>query len=204
MELLEFSRYPTERRRSPQNYYSDINELGDDCGAGDRLRRDRSSRRLISPIASPKKSRVDGERPVPLPPPVSEMDYDGAFLSSLLERKARLREVSQGRGGGRSEGDSDTPSKGSSRQSSGESRRHRSRSPGYRTEPVDPPPLPALAHSEVERHPADRLSPRPTKTRPEQSIPRSPPGRREEPRDRSRKVVSISEQHLSSGGPEPT
>lgn len=203
MELLEFSRYPTECRRSPQNYYSDINELRDDDGSGDRLRRDRSSRRLISPIASPKRSRADDERPVPLPRPASDKDYDGAFLSSLLERKARLREVSQGRSGARSEGDSDTPSKGSSRQSSGESGRHRSRSPGYRTELVDPPPLPPLARSEAERHPADRLSPRPVKTRPDQSTPHSPPGRREEPRDRSRKVVSVSELLISPGGREP-
>lgn len=168
MELLEFGRYPTaERRRSPQNYYSDINELGDGSG-GDRLRRDRSSRRLISPIASPKRRRGDGERP---PPPASEKDYDGALLSSLLERKARLREVSQGRS------DSDTPSKGSSGQSS------------CRAELVDPPPPPPLlARSEAERHPADR----PARIRPDQSSPHSPPGRREEPRDRSRKVVSVS------------
>lgn len=180
VELLEFSRYPTERRRSPQDYYSDINELGNDT---DRPSRERSSRRLISPIASPKRSRVGSERPVPLPPSASENDYDGAFLNSLLERKARLREVSQGRSGARSEGDSDTPSKGSSKHSSGESGRHRSRSPGCRTELVDPPPP-------SERHPADRLSPRPTKIHPDLLTPRSPPGRREEPRDRSRKVVS--------------
>ncbi|XP_075904494.1 immunoglobulin-like domain-containing receptor 2 isoform X2 [Nelusetta ayraudi] len=189
VELLEFSRYPTERRRSPQNYYSDINEFGDDDGggSGDRLRRDRSHRRLISPIASPKRSWAgsDGERPVPPPPQASEMDYDAAFLSSLLERKARLREVGQGRSG-----DSDTPSKGSSRQSSGESGRHRSRLPGYGAELADPPP-PAPARSEAERHPADRLSPRPAKTRPDQATPHSPPGRRDEPRDRSRKVGTL-------------
>lgn len=208
VELLEFSRYPTERRRSPQNYYSDINEFGDDDGgggSGDRLRRDRSHRRVISPIASPKRSwgGGDGERPVPPPPPASEKDYDAAFLSGLLERKARLREVGQGRSGGRSEGDSDTPSKGSSRQSSGESGRHRSRLPGYGAELADPPAPPAAARSEAERHPADRLSPRPAKTRPDQATPHSPPGRRDEPRDRSRKVVSLLEQRFSTAGSQP-
>lgn len=181
-ELRELSRYPTERQRSPQNYYSDINEFGDGGRGEDRLRRDRSNRRAISPISSPKRSRGDGdrERPVPPPPPSSastqEKDYDGALLSSLLERKARLRETGHGASGARSEGDSDTPSKGSSRQSSGESGRHRSRSPGYRAEEADPHP--------GERQPADRLSPRPAKTRPAHST-------AEEPRDRSRKVVSL-------------
>ncbi|KAJ3592951.1 hypothetical protein NHX12_005289 [Muraenolepis orangiensis] len=76
----------------------------------------------ISPLASPPRRR--GGSWDPPPPPHSSRggdNYDGTFLSSLLERKARLRGAGLA---GRGDQASDPPSKGS-----GESGRYRSRSP---------------------------------------------------------------------------
>lgn len=196
MELLEFSRYPSYRDGPPQHYHNDENELGDSSDREDHPRRNKKNGHKISPLSSPKKRRGtwDSERPVPPPPRVSppstssqEKDYDGTFLNSLLERKAKLRGVGQGKSGARGEEDSDTPSKGSSKKSSGESSRHCSRSPSNRPEADSLPP-----YSEAERSRTDRPSPRPLppNTRSSQPPAHSLPGRREEPRDKTRKVVS--------------
>uniref|UniRef100_A0A667X493 Ig-like domain-containing protein n=1 Tax=Myripristis murdjan TaxID=586833 RepID=A0A667X493_9TELE len=163
-------------------------EMEDDRDQDDHPRRDKKNGHKISPLPSPTKRRGtwDSERPVPPPP----RDYDGTFLSSLLERKAKLRGVGQGKSRARGEEDSDTPSKGSSKKSSGESSRHCSRSPSNRPEVGEGDSLPP--YSDTERSRTDRPSPRPlpTYTRPSQSPAQSLPGRREEPREKSRKVVS--------------
>ncbi|XP_018539206.1 immunoglobulin-like domain-containing receptor 2 isoform X3 [Lates calcarifer] len=198
MEFLEFSRYPSYRDAPPQHYHSDDNELEDSSrDREDHPRRNKKNAHNISPLPSPKKRRGtwDSERPVPPPPRVSppstssqEKDYDSTFLNSLLERKAKLRGVGQGKSGARGEGDSDTPSKGSSKKSSGESSRHCSRSPSNRPEADSLPP-----YSDTERSRTDRPSPRPlpTNTRSSQPPAHSLPGRREEPRDKSRKVSTL-------------
>ncbi|KAM9861159.1 immunoglobulin-like domain-containing receptor 2 [Aulostomus maculatus] len=194
MELLEFSRYPSHRDGPPQHYYNDQNDLGENSDCEDHPRRNKKNRHNISPLPSPKKRRGtwDCERPAPPPPRVSppstssqEKDYDGTFLNSLLERKATLRVVSQGKGGPRGEEDSDTPSKGSSKKSSGESSRHCSRSPSNRPETDSLPP-----YSNTERSRTDRPSPRPppAHTRSSQPAAMSQHIRQEEPRDKSRKV----------------
>ncbi|AWP01313.1 putative immunoglobulin-like domain-containing receptor 2 [Scophthalmus maximus] len=194
-EFLEFSRYPSSRNGPPQHYHNDENELRDNREHDDHPRRNRSNGHSISPIPSPKKRRGtwDNELSVPPPPRVSppstssqEKDYDGAFLNSLLDRKAKLRGVGQGRSGARGEGGSDTPSKGSSKKSSGESSRHCSRSPSNRPEADSLPPS-----SDTERSRTDRPSPRPLPAyaRSPQSPALSLPSGREEPRDKSRKVV---------------
>lgn len=196
MEFLEFSRYPSYRNGPPQHYHSDENELRDDSDHDDHSRRNKKNGHIISPLHSPKKRRGtwDSERPVPPPPRVSppssssqEKDYDGTFLNSLLERKAKLRGISQGRSGARAEEDSDTPSKGSSKKSSGESSRHCSRSPSNKPEADSVSP-----YSESERSRTDRPSPRPLPTNARSSQPPAHPmpGRREDPRDKTRKVVS--------------
>lgn len=197
MELLEFSRYPSYRNGPSQHYHNDDTELGDNSDREDHPRRHKKNGHNISPIQSPKKRRGtwDSDRPAPPPPRVSppstssqEKDYDGTFLNSLLERKAKLRGVGQGKSGARGEEDSDTPSKGSSKKSSGESSRLCSRSPSNRPEADSLPP-----YSDTERSRTDRPSPRPltVNTRSSQPPPaHSLPGRREDPRDKSRKVVS--------------
>lgn len=199
MEHLEFSRYPSHRDGPPQHYHNDENELGDCSDREDHPRRNKKNGHIISPLHSPRKRKGtgDSERPVPPPPRVSppstssqEKDYDSTFLNSLLDRKAKLRGVGQGKSGARSEEDSDTPSKGSSKKSSGESSRHCSQSPSNRPE-VDSLP----SYSETDRNRTDRPSPRPlpANTRSSQPPAHSLPGRREEPRDKTRKVVSFSE-----------
>ncbi|XP_029904430.1 immunoglobulin-like domain-containing receptor 2 isoform X2 [Myripristis murdjan] len=200
MELLEVSRYPAYRDGPAQRYHNDENDLRDDRDQDDHPRRDKKNGHKISPLPSPTKRRGtwDSERPVPPPPRVSppstssrEKDYDGTFLSSLLERKAKLRGVGQGKSRARGEEDSDTPSKGSSKKSSGESSRHCSRSPSNRPEVGEGDSLPP--YSDTERSRTDRPSPRPlpTYTRPSQSPAQSLPGRREEPREKSRKVGTL-------------
>ncbi|XP_070684907.1 immunoglobulin-like domain-containing receptor 2 [Pempheris klunzingeri] len=197
MELLEFSRYPSYRDGPPQHYHSDDNELGDNSDPEDPPRRNRKNAHNVSPLPSPKRraGTWDSERPVPPPPRVSppsassqEKDYDGTFLSSLLERKSKLRGISKGKSVARGEEDSDTPSKGSSKKSSGESSRHCSRSPSSRPEADSLPP-----YSDTERSRTDRPSPRPQpiNTRSSQPPAHSLPGRREEPRDKTRKVSTL-------------
>ncbi|KPP78622.1 immunoglobulin-like domain-containing receptor 2-like [Scleropages formosus] len=102
-------------------------------------------------------------------------DYDEAYLTSLLERKARAR-------GTRAEEDSfhsDTPSKGSSKKSS---ECYNSRSPSNRPEEDDSLP----PYSERSTEPSARPFPH---SRPMQGLSRSAQERREE-REKARKVVS--------------
>ncbi|XP_062274400.1 immunoglobulin-like domain-containing receptor 2 [Scomber scombrus] len=197
MELLDFGRYPSYRDCPPQHYHNGEDELGDISDHEDHPRRNKKNGHNVSPLASPRKRRGtwDTECPVPAPPRVSppstssqEKDYDGTFLNSLLERKAKLRGVSgQGKSGARSEEDSDTPSKGSSKKSSGESSRHCSRSPSNRPDADSLPP-----YSDTERSRTDRPSPRPLPACPRSSQPpaHSLSSHREETRDKSRKVQS--------------
>ncbi|KAM3876890.1 immunoglobulin-like domain-containing receptor 2 [Diretmus argenteus] len=207
MELQEFSRYPSYRDGPPQRYHNDETDLTGDSDRDDRPRHDRKNgHRRISPIPSPTKRRGtwDSKRPVP-PPPVSpppsssqENDYDGTFLTSLLERKGKLRGVGQGKSAAAARGEehSDTPSKGSSKKSSSESSRHRSRSPSNRPDAEGGDSLPL--YSDTERSRTDRTdrpspSPRPLAayTRPAQSPTHTPPNRRDEPRDKTRKVNTL-------------
>ncbi|XP_035015150.1 immunoglobulin-like domain-containing receptor 2 isoform X5 [Hippoglossus stenolepis] len=197
MEFLESNRYPSYRDCPAQHYYNDENELEDNRDHEDHPRWSRKNGHNISPLPSPTKRRGtwDSDRPPPPPPRVSppstssqEKDYDGTFLNSLLDRKAKLRGVGQGKSGARGEEDSDTPSKGSSKKSSGESSRHCSRSPSNRPEADSLPP-----YSDTERSRSDRPSPRPppANTRSPQPPTLSLPSHREEPRDKSRKVSTL-------------
>ncbi|XP_026175917.1 immunoglobulin-like domain-containing receptor 2 isoform X1 [Mastacembelus armatus] len=194
MELAEFCRYPSYRNGPPQHYHSNENEVGDNS---EYPRQNKKNRQNISPLPSPKKRRGtwDSEHPAPPPPRVKppstssqEKDYDSTFLNSLLEHKAKLRGVGQRKSGVRGEEDSDTPSKGSSKKSSGESSQHYSRSPTSRSL-ADPLP----SYSDTERSRTDRPSPQPfSGNTPSSQLPTySLPGRREEPRDKSRKVNAL-------------
>ncbi|KAM7424390.1 hypothetical protein PAMA_000639 [Pampus argenteus] len=197
MELLEFNRYPSYRDCPPQHYHNDETELGDNNDREDHSRRNKKNGHNISPLPSPKKRRGTWgtERPVPPPPRVSppstssqEKDYDGTFLNSLLERKAKLRGgVGQGKNGARGEEDSDTPSKCSSKKSSGESSRHCNHSPSNRPDADSLPP-----YSDTERSRTDKPSPRPLPACTRATQPPAHPlsSRREETRDKSRKVQS--------------
>ncbi|XP_039991004.1 immunoglobulin-like domain-containing receptor 2 isoform X2 [Xiphias gladius] len=197
MEFVEFSRYPSHRNGPPQHYHNDESELGSNGDHEDHPRRNRKKGHNLSPLPSPKKRRGtwDSDHPVPPPPRVTppstssqDKDYDGTFLNSLLDRKAKLRGVSQGKSGARGEEDSDTPSKGSSKKSSGESSRHCSRSPSNRPEADSLTP-----YSDTERSRTDRPSPRllPANTRSSQPPAHSMTSRREETRDKSRKVNTL-------------
>ncbi|XP_041838213.1 immunoglobulin-like domain-containing receptor 2 isoform X2 [Melanotaenia boesemani] len=197
MELREFSRYPSYRNGPPQHYHNSENELSDRSDHEDRPTPNRKNRNNISPLSSPKKRRGTWEREIMIPPPPTasppstssqEKDYDATFLNSLLERKAKLRGVSQGKSGAWCEGDSDTPSKGNSKKSSVESNQHCSHSPSNRPE-VDSRPH----SSETERNRTDRPSPRPLQANSHSSQPPAhfQAGRREEPRDKSRKVNTL-------------
>ncbi|XP_022064001.2 immunoglobulin-like domain-containing receptor 2 isoform X4 [Acanthochromis polyacanthus] len=193
MELREFNRYPSYRDGPPQHYYSNDEELDDNSDREEHHRRKKSNRHNISPLPSPKKRRATSERERAVPPPPAvcppstssqEKDYDATFLNSLLDRKAKLRGVGQGKSGARGEEDSDTPSKSSSKKSSGESSRHCSRSPSNRPDSLPP-------YSESERNRTDRPSPRPPPANTRSSQPSFQPGRREEPRDKSRKASTL-------------
>lgn len=192
MEHLEYSRYPSHRVAPPQHYHSNENEVEDISDREEQPRRIKKNRHDISPLPSPKKRRdtSDRERTVPPPPTAGppstssqEKDYDATFLNSLLERKAKLRGVTQGRTGAQGDEDSDTPSKSSLKKSSGESSRHCSRSPSNRPDADLLPP-----HTETERVRTDRSSPGNTHS-PQPSV-HSLASHREDPRNKSRKVVS--------------
>lgn len=180
MEFQEFSRYPPDRGRPPQHCHER------EFAPQDRPRQDKKSRHTISPLHSPKRrvaqddERTGPPRPTASPPPSlsKEKDYDSTFLGSLLEHKAKLRGVFPGKSGE----DSDTPSKSSSKKSSGESSRHCGRA-----EVESLPP-----RSDSERSRIDRPSPRPppTSARSSQTSAHSLTGHREEPRDKPRKAVS--------------
>ncbi|KAM9826091.1 uncharacterized protein ACBT44_006479 isoform 2-T2 [Syngnathus typhle] len=196
-EHREFSRYPSYRHGRPQHNYDNRNEIGDCSDHEDRPRGKKKNGHDISPLPSPKKRQGtwSNERPASPPPLASppstssqEKDYDRAFLNSLLERKAKLRGVNHGKSGSRGEDDSDTPSKGSSKKSSGESGRHCSRSPSNRPLEAD-----SLApYSDTERNRNDRPSPRPPCTRSPQPHAPSPLSQRGETRDKARKVVRFA------------
>ncbi|KAK2853834.1 hypothetical protein Q5P01_006495 [Channa striata] len=196
MELEELSQYPSYRNGAPQHYHSDENELRD--SSEDYPRRNKKGKHNISPLLSPKKSRgapTSSEHAVPPPPKVhppstssQERDYDGTFLNSLLERKAKLRGVAQGKSEARGEEDSDTPSRGSSKKSSREPSRHCSRSPSNKPEAESLAP-----YADTERRRTDRSSPRQPPANTQSPHPPADllPARREEPRDKSRKVNTL-------------
>uniref|UniRef100_A0A8P4G4D1 Immunoglobulin-like domain containing receptor 2 n=1 Tax=Dicentrarchus labrax TaxID=13489 RepID=A0A8P4G4D1_DICLA len=163
---------------------------------------DRWGRRSPSPLPQKRRDTWDSDRPSR--PPQSKA-YDDAFLTSVLENKARGR--GGDRGAGRPDEDSDTPSKGSSRGKGSNS--YYSRSPSNRPEEEDP--LPPYSEWEAERYrradpTADRYRtvepPRSERyrttepatrpfcyTRPQQGMSHTMQGGREE-RDRSRNLVS--------------
>ncbi|XP_035533102.1 immunoglobulin-like domain-containing receptor 2 isoform X4 [Morone saxatilis] len=161
---------------------------------------DRWGRRSPSPLPQKRRDTWDSDRPSR--PPQSKA-YDDAFLTSVLENKARGR--GGDRGAGRPDEDSDTPSKGSSRGKGSNS--YYSRSPSNRPEEEDP--LPPYSEWEAERYrradpTADRYRtvepPRSERyrttepatrpfcyTRPQQGMSHTMQGGREE-RDRSRNL----------------
>ncbi len=98
-------------------------------------------RRSPSPLPQKRRDTWDSDRPSRLP---RSQGYDDAFLSSVLEMKARGR--GGDRGATRPDEDSDTPSKGSSRGKGSNS--YYSRSPSNRPEEEDPLP----PYSEAERY----------------------------------------------------
>ncbi|XP_030284952.1 immunoglobulin-like domain-containing receptor 2 isoform X3 [Sparus aurata] len=98
------------------------------------------NRRSPSPLPQKRRDTWDSDRPAR--PPQSNA-YDDAYLSSVLESKAR-----RGGGAGRPDEDSDTPSKGSSRGKGSNS--YYSRSPSDRPEEEDP--LPPYSEWEAERY----------------------------------------------------
>ncbi|XP_070832449.1 immunoglobulin-like domain-containing receptor 2 isoform X3 [Chaetodon trifascialis] len=100
-------------------------------------------RRSPSPLPQKRRDTWDSDRPCRLP---QSQGYDDAFLSSVLESKARGR--GGDRGAGRPDEDSDTPSKGSSRGKGSNS--YYSRSPSNRPEEEDP--LPPYSEWEAERY----------------------------------------------------
>uniref|UniRef100_UPI0037E9BF7F immunoglobulin-like domain-containing receptor 2 isoform X3 n=1 Tax=Semicossyphus pulcher TaxID=241346 RepID=UPI0037E9BF7F len=100
-------------------------------------------RRSPSPLPQKRRDTWDSDRPSR--PPQSK-GYDNAFLSSVLDSKARGR--GGDRGGARPDEDSDTPSKGSSRGKGSDS--YYSRSPSNRPEEEDG--LPPYSEWEAERY----------------------------------------------------
>ncbi|XP_028292132.1 immunoglobulin-like domain-containing receptor 2 isoform X2 [Gouania willdenowi] len=194
LELQEFSGYPSHRSGPSQHHHNAYRERGDSSGHEEYPRRGKSKRSDISPISSPTKRRGtwDNKRTTSPPPNVGpplicqEKDYDATFLNSLLDRKAKLRGLDPEKSAAFREGDSDAPSRGSSKKTSGESSGHCSCSPSPRTDSLPP-------YAEVERNRTDRPSPRPVPTniRPSQPPALSQSGRREEPRDKSRKVGTL-------------
>ncbi|KAM8749214.1 immunoglobulin-like domain-containing receptor 2 isoform 5-T6 [Acanthopagrus schlegelii] len=98
------------------------------------------NRRSPSPLPQKRRDTWDSDRPAR--PPQSH-GYDDAYLSSVLESKAR-----RGGAAGRPDEDSDTPSKGSSRGKGSNS--YYSRSPSNRPEEEDP--LPPYSEWEAERY----------------------------------------------------
>lgn len=159
-------------------------------------------RRSPSPLPQKRRDTWDSDRPSRLP---QSQGYDDAFLSSVLESKARGR--GGDRGAGRPDEDSDTPSKDSSRGKGSSS--YYSRSPSNRPEEEDS--LPPYSEWEAERYrrgdpPEDRYrtaeplrseryrtteaAMRPfSYTRPHQGASHTLQGNREE-RDRNRNLVS--------------
>eukprot|EP00066_Takifugu_rubripes_P017158 XP_011606424.1 PREDICTED: immunoglobulin-like domain-containing receptor 2 isoform X3 [Takifugu rubripes] len=102
---------------------------------------DEWSRRSPSPLPQKRRDTWDSDRHWQ---PSHSREYDGTFLNSALEHKARARGGE--RGAPRLDEDSDTPSKGSSRGKGS----YYSRSPSNRPEEEDP--LPPYSEWEAERH----------------------------------------------------
>ncbi|XP_053721462.1 immunoglobulin-like domain-containing receptor 2 isoform X2 [Synchiropus splendidus] len=183
-ELREFSRYPSHRNGAPRHFCCDQVDFVDSIDLEYHQRRSKRTEPDISPLASPKKKKSVRDTPPPPPrvsPPSSssqERDYDGTFLNSLLERKAKLRGVSQGRVAE----DSDSPSKESWRYSS----QVCSRLPNNRPEIESLP-----AYSDTERRMTDRLSPRQQEYSHSSQQTHLPPSRRDETRDKSRKMNTL-------------
>lgn len=127
-----------------------------------RCRRDQTYERNYSPPRRPYRDEEEGWRrrsPSPLPRkrsdtwdsdrssrPYQNRGYDDAYLTSVLESKAKAR--GGDRAAARADEDSDTPSKGSSRGKGSDS--YYSRSPSNRPEEDDP--LPPYSEWEAERH----------------------------------------------------
>lgn len=188
MELQEFSRHNTYDNGLTQHYYTNETHFENSSDHEEYPRR--KNRRDISPLPSPKKRKGtwDNDRPIPPPPKVSppssssqEKDYDPTFLNSLLERKARLRGVNQGKGTTRGDGGSDTPPS----KISGESQRH---SPNNR------PDGDSLLYSDTERNRSQSPSWRPVPANSgssSQSPAPSQPGHRQETRDKPRKMNTL-------------
>ncbi|KAK5601823.1 hypothetical protein CRENBAI_019929 [Crenichthys baileyi] len=193
MEVLEFSGYPSHRKGPPQHYYSNEDEFDDNSEHEGYDRPSNKSRHNISPLPSPKKrgSTQERERAEPPPPKMDpksnssqDRDYDATFLKSLLERKAKLRGVSQGKSWARAEEDS--PSKASTKKNSRDSSRHCSRSPSNR------PEADSLPASDSERTRTERPSPRSLPANARSSPPvHSLPAHRDEHGDKSRKVNTL-------------
>ncbi|KAK9969471.1 hypothetical protein ABG768_027645 [Culter alburnus] len=149
---------------------------------------DNNWRRRGSPPSPPKRRDTgDSERYV-----ARQRSYDDTYLNTLLERKAR----GHGERGGRTDDDSDTPSKGSSKKSSD---CYNSRSPSNRPEEDDP--LPPYSEREAERFRTEELIAREryrtvdrpfSYTRPAQGLSHTLQERRED-RDKPRKLTT----HLS-------
>lgn len=146
---------------------------------------DNNWRRRGSPPSPPKRRDAgDSERYV-----ARQRSYDDTYLNTLLERKAR----GHGEWGGRTDDDSDTPSKGSSKKSSD---CYNNRSPSNRPEEDDP--LPPYSEREAERFRTEELIAREryrtvdrpfSYTRPAQGLSHTLQERRED-RDKPRKLVS--------------
>ncbi|XP_051761222.1 immunoglobulin-like domain-containing receptor 2 isoform X2 [Ctenopharyngodon idella] len=149
---------------------------------------DNNWRRRGSPPSPPKRRDAgDSERYV-----ARQRSYDDTYLNTLLERKAR----GHGEWGGRTDDDSDTPSKGSSKKSSD---CYNNRSPSNRPEEDDP--LPPYSEREAERFRTEELIAREryrtvdrpfSYTRPAQGLSHTLQERRED-RDKPRKLTT----HLS-------
>lgn len=176
MEPLDFGRYPSYRNVPLQHQPEDDSDYDDGC------RRNRRKEHNISPLPSPQKRRGHWDTgclapPTPrVGPPSStcqEEDYDGAFLSSLLDRKAKLRSVGRAPGGVQG-AESDTASRGSSKKNGGGgSTRHSSQSPS--------------PQSDGDWSRTERPSPRATRTC---SPPLLSASRHDDTRHKPRKVVS--------------
>ncbi|KAJ8410522.1 hypothetical protein AAFF_G00194260 [Aldrovandia affinis] len=182
LELQEREHYPPFRD-GPQRYGDEEDpEAWLDRHPSDRYRKNPDRDRDRRP-PSPRRRRDTGESERSAPRPArGGQAYDDAFLSSVLERKARGR-------GGRGEEDgfhSDTPSKASSKKSSD---CHLSRSPSNRPEEEDP--LPPYCEREAERYRTAEPVPRPfSYTRPAQGLAHTLQERRDE-RDKPRKVSTL-------------
>lgn len=187
VELQEFTKHSTYNNGLSVHYYTNETALDNTSDLEEYPRR--KNRRDISPLPSPQKRRGtwdNNDRPVPPPPAVSppssssqEKDYDPTFLNSLLERKAKLRGVCQGKGMSRGDGGSDTPPSKVCR----EFQRH---------SPNNKPDEDSLLYSDTERNRSPSWRPAPANSGSSSQSPApSQPGRRDETRDKPRKMNTL-------------